>query len=111
LPEQVPVMQELRRVLKTGSTLRLALPDLDLAIRAYLDGDRSYFLIPDEDARSLGAKLITQLLWYGYSRTLFTYDLAEELLQKAGFIQVRRCAFQQTHSPFPGIVELDNRER
>jgi hypothetical protein len=87
------------------------LPDIDKGIKAYLDGDRDYFLIPDEDARSLGGKFIVQMIWYGYSRTLFTYEFAEELLQKAGFSSVARCDFKQTHGPYPDIVQLDNRER
>ena len=68
----VPVLQELRRVIKAGGILRLCLPDLLKGVRAYERGDREYFLVPDEDAKSLGAKLITQLIWYGYSSTHFT---------------------------------------
>ena len=120
--EVVPVMQELRRVLKPGGVLRLVLPDLDKAIRAYLDGDRGFFCppesksgpksvgIPDEDAASLGGKLVVQLIWYGYTRTFFTSDFAEELLRRAGFREVHHCAFRETRGPHAGIVELDNRE-
>lgn len=107
--DQVPALMELRRVLAPGGVLRLALPDLDRAIDAYRAGDRDYFLVPDEDARAPGSKLITQLLWYGYSKTLFTFDFIAELLGKAGFEEVRRCEFQQTRSPYPEIVSLDNR--
>lgn len=106
----IPVLQELRRVLKPGGVLRLCLPDLLKGIDAYRRGDRDYFLVPDEDAKSLGAKLVTQLIWYGYSRTLFTSEFVEELLIKAGFHSVSHCRYQQTASRFPEIVELDNRE-
>jgi predicted SAM-dependent methyltransferase len=111
LPEQVPALRELRRVLADGGVLRLALPDLDRGIRAYQAGDASYFLVSDDDARSLGAKFVTHMLWHGYTRTLFTADLVEELLQKAGFARVRNCAFGETASGIPDIVSLDNRER
>jgi predicted SAM-dependent methyltransferase len=103
--------QLVRRVLKPGGVLRLVLPDLDKGIAAYQRRDAEYFKIPDEDARSLGAKFVTQMVWYGYSRSLFTYEFIEEQLQKAGFSRVANCGFKRTMSPYPEIVELDNRER
>jgi predicted SAM-dependent methyltransferase len=106
----VPVLAELRRVLKPGGILRLCLPDLLKGIKAYERGDRDYFLVPDDDAKSLGAKLVTQLLWYGYSRTLFTSEFIEEMLRKAGFARVEHCAYRQTSGPHAQIVDLDNRE-
>ena len=106
----VPVLSELRRVIKPGGILRLCLPDLLKGVRAYERGDRDYFLVPDEDAKSLGAKLVTQLIWYGYSRTLFTPGFIEEMLLKAGFARLEHCAYRQTSGPHPEIVDLDNRE-
>ena len=58
---------------------------------------------------SLGSKFVVHLIWYGYTRT-FTHDFMEEHLYKAGFTRVDRCAYRETRSPYPGIVELDNRE-
>ena len=91
--------------------LRLCLPDLLKNIRAYERGDRDYFLVPDKDAEKIGTKLIVQLIWYGYSRTLFTSEFIEEVLLKAGFSRVSHCRFKETSSSFAEIVELDNRER
>jgi SAM-dependent methyltransferase len=109
-PDLVTVLRELRRVLKPEGTLRLGLPDLLKGVASFERGDRSYFLVPDEDAASLGGKLAVQLTWYGYSRSLFTPDHIEELLLRAGFRTVDHVGFRQTRSDHPGIVELDNRE-
>jgi len=106
----VPTLGELRRVLKPGGVLRLGLPDLEKGVAAYARGDREYFLVPDEDARSIGAKLIVQLVWYGYSRTLFVRDFVEEQLLDAGFREVAHVRYRETRSPWPEIIELDNRE-
>ena len=109
-PDLIPVLRELRRVLKPNGVLRLGLPDLDKTIRAYLRKDRDFFQIPNEEATSFGAKFIVHLIWYGYSRTFFTHDFIEELLLKAGFSRVNHCGYKETNTPYPEIVELDNRE-
>ena len=106
----VPALQELNRVLKPGGVLRLVLPDLEKAITAYIAGDHEYFDLVAENASSLGGKLVTQILWYGYSRSLFTEDFISELLDKAGYVDLATCSPHETSSRFPGIVELDNRE-
>jgi SAM-dependent methyltransferase len=108
--ELVPALVEIGRVLKAGGVLRLVLPDLRRAIEAYLAGDQRYFELVAKDSVTPGGRLITQLLWYGYSRTLFTADFCAELLDRAGFINVVLCKARQTASRFSGIVELDNRE-
>jgi SAM-dependent methyltransferase len=103
-------LAELQRVLKPGGVLRLSLPDLDKAVQAYLAKDIDYFLIPDEAVKSLSGKMIVQLLWYGRSRSMFTVEFTTELLARNGFRSMQSCPFRQTASPFPGIVELDDRE-
>lgn len=107
----LPALRELQRVLRTGGVLRLGLPDLDRAIAAYLRRDAGYFYVPDRDARSVGAKLVTQIVWYGSTRTPFTRDFIEELLRAGGFRAVVACEYRRTASRYPEIVELDNRER
>jgi hypothetical protein len=104
-------LAQVHRVLRSGAVLRLALPDLDRAIAAYRRRDAAYFYVPDSDARSLGAKLVTQIVWYGSVRTPFNFEFAQELLVNAGFTRVLRCAFRQTCSAHAQIVELDDRER
>ena len=107
----VPALVELRRALKPSGVLRLGVPDLERAIDAWRRGDARYFYIPDDEVSSLGGKLIVQATWYGSVRTPFTWDFLDELALKARFTQVRRCEFRQTHSAWPDIVALDNRER
>jgi SAM-dependent methyltransferase len=102
---------ELHRVLKPGAVLRLGLPDLERAIAAYNRADAAYFYVPDSDAKSLGAKLVTQIIWYGSVRTPFTYEYAAEVLHGAGFRRVARCAYRETHTSHAEIASLDNRER
>lgn len=106
----VPVLTELRRVLRPGGVLRISVPNIDNLITAYQRKERSYFLIPDEIAKTVGGKFLTQLIWYGYSRSFFNREFIEELLLKAGFSRVNHCAFQETASAFAAIAELDNRE-
>jgi predicted SAM-dependent methyltransferase len=108
-PELVPALAELRRVLKPEGVLRLVLPDLDRAVDAYCRGDVDYFQVSPEDARSASGRFILHVLWFGYSRSLFTREFAEELLTEAGFVRVRACAYRRTSGPFGRIVELDNR--
>jgi SAM-dependent methyltransferase len=105
------VLRELRRVLRPDGVLRLGLPDLDRAIDAYRRGDAAYFHVPDSDALAVGAKLVTQIIWYGSVRTPFTYDYARESLMNAGFHAIERCAFRETRHGDAELVALDNRER
>jgi SAM-dependent methyltransferase len=110
-PDIAPALAEMRRVLRQGGVLRLAVPDLDRAIRAYLTGDSAYWYVPDEHARSGGAKLVTQIVWYGSVRTPCTWEFLREWLLGARYRDVQRCAFGVTRSGIPELARLDNRER
>ncbi len=102
-------LQELRRVLKPNGVLRLALPDMNKAIRAMQERDIDYFLIGDDEVRSLSGKCIVQLTWYGQSRCMFTVEFIDELLSRNGFRAIRECRYRESLSGLAGITELDNR--
>ena len=106
-----PCLAELRRILAAGGTLRLAVPDVDRAITAYQQRDAAYFYVGDADARSIGAKFVTQLVWYGSVRTPCNYEFLAECLTAAGFAEVRRCRFGETASGDAALATLDNRPR
>jgi predicted SAM-dependent methyltransferase len=110
-PELVPALVELQRVLRPGGTLRLVVPDLDAAIRAYTEHDDDRFPVGPDQIRSRGGRFIAHMLEGGNSRVLFTFDLIEELLVAAGFVDVTACRPGETASRFQEIVELDCRER
>jgi len=59
----------------------------------------------------VGAKLITQIIWYGSVRTPMTFDFVRESLERTGFRDVQRHAIGQTGSGMTDICLLDNRER
>ena len=64
--ELVPALAELRRVLKPGGVLRLALPDLDKGIAAYhRRATATTSWSRTRTRRSIGAKFVTQMIWYG----------------------------------------------
>lgn len=109
-PAVVPVLSELRRVLRPGGVLRLGLPDLQKLIGHWQAGRIEHLLIPDDDAMTPSGKLILHALWYGHTRMLFTPEFAGELLFKAGFSRVQHCPFGQSFSEWPEIAGLDNRE-
>jgi ubiquinone/menaquinone biosynthesis C-methylase UbiE len=102
-------LSELRRVLKPGGVLRLGLPDMDKAIAAYRSNDVDYFLISDEEVKSLSGRMIVQLLWRGQSRSMFTTEFTAELLVRNGFQAIQPCSFRETKSGHTEITEFDNR--
>lgn len=107
----VPALAELRRVLQPGGVLRFSVPDLERAFAAFARGDARWFYVPDAHAASLGAKLVTQVTWYGSVRTPFTWDFARDACDEAGFTRAERVAFRATTSAYPNIVAFDDRER
>ena len=100
---------ELRRVLKVGGVLRISVPDAELAVQRFLAG-WDQFPISEEIERTKPGRFLRYLLWHGDARSAFTFESLTDVLNRAGFQNVRRCQFRQTCTGHPEIVDLDTRE-
>lgn len=105
----VAALSNVRSMLAEGGVLRILVPDVFAAFRAWIRGDESWF---PQDARTgdLDAKFCTFLTWFGDSRSVFTWGYLVALLHQAGFSDVSldlKCG-ETTFGP-PEIVELDDR--
>lgn len=101
------VLAEFARVLKPasrGGVLRIAVPDIALACRAYLDRDLAFFqraeVTPFDRAAPIGGQLMS---WF-YSTSAvgnghvhcFDEEYLAHWLNRHGFTRTRRCAFRQS---------------
>lgn len=91
------VLQEAYRVLKPGGIIRTVLPDLEYAIKVYQSGDKEkalrYFF---RDKNS------------GYLQRhqyMYDYEMFKDLLEKNGFRNVTRCAYQEGATPNLDILD------
>ena len=109
LTDVAGVLLELHRVLRPGGTLRIEVPDFLRTLAAFTAGDPDAFVVSDRHAGTLSGKFVTEALWYGLSASLFTEEFLGELLGRAGFTAVRRCAYGETASGPAAITELDER--
>ncbi len=98
--EALGLLRESYRVLKTGGTIRVAIPDLAYALALYKAGDAEqmlemYFFNEDEGSR------------FSRHKYMYDFELLKRKLEEAGFRQVRRCAYRQGVTP--DLDVLDNR--
>lgn len=105
-------MKDLMRVLKPGGVMRIAMPDLDLAVKAYVDKDwkgNKEFL----ERFGLGfVKTRAELLnmnfsWWGH-KWLYDWEELERRLNDAGFTKVARCEWGK--SEHAELCDLETRQ-
>jgi predicted SAM-dependent methyltransferase len=90
----VNVLREWKRVLVTGGTLRVAVPDFEALVRAYGAYGLGAIVGPLFGRWQVGDAVI-------YERTTYDYAALKEVLEAAGFTSVRRYDWRQTeHAGF-----------
>ncbi|MBN1570676.1 MAG: methyltransferase domain-containing protein [Acidobacteria bacterium] len=82
------LLREFHRVLKTGGTLRIVVPSLDYAVKAFAANDTSKFPDWPEKFLSVGGRFNNFLLCSNQHRIMFDFSFLQELLNEAGFTSV-----------------------
>lgn len=93
------LLRDAYRALKTGGCIRVAVPDLDHAVKLYQTGAK-------EEALAFFFSL-TGAAYLNQHHYMYDFELLKNLLEKVGFIEVQRCGFRQGTMPDMNI--LDNR--
>jgi predicted SAM-dependent methyltransferase len=93
------LLSDAHRILRPGGTIRVAVPDLDIAIALHATGQTRemldhYFYRPESGHLA-------------QHRSMYNYALLAELLREAGFATVERCEYRQGTAP--ELLQLDNR--
>jgi predicted SAM-dependent methyltransferase len=98
---------ECHRVLRPGGVLRAGVPDFVPAIEAYQTGNLAWLRSP---GRSAGRRFSDHVLDQANHKLLFDYGYLEEMLQNAGFSDVRHAGYRKGAWPVSQqMAELDNR--
>jgi predicted SAM-dependent methyltransferase len=99
------LLAEIRRVLAPGGIVRVVVPDIEKCMRAYVDGDHSFFAgrrrqwrLP-EDTTNLESFLAYAGVGpdpeslFEHHKFGYDFDTLARSLERAGFVNVRRCAY------------------
>ena len=106
--ELTRVLRDARRVLRPSGGIRILVPSLEVACRAYLDGDDSVLMTFPRPYRSRGGQVVNLLFCDGQHRMGFDFSLMQELLEDAGFTSIDRVS--RAHSRFFPSTVLDAME-
>jgi predicted SAM-dependent methyltransferase len=89
-------MGEMFRCLKKGGRIRIGGPNGDNAVRKFLEGDTAWFSDFPDQRRSVGGRFANFILCRGEHLTILSMSYMEELLQDAGFVDIRQCEPKRT---------------
>lgn len=104
-------MKDFKRVLKQGGVMRIAMPDLEEAIKQYLDPKwktRPFIKNFGLEFVETRAELLNMSFsWWGH-KWLYDWEELERRLKQAGFTKVKRC--KQRESNYEQLQKLESRE-
>lgn len=93
------LLRDAYRALKTGGCIRIAVPDLDYAVKLYQKGAK-------EEAMAYFFS-VNRAGWLNQHHYMYDFDLLRQLLVEAGFVEIERCAYRVGR--VPDLTVLDNR--
>lgn len=104
------VLQECHRVLRGNGTLRIIVPDAERYLTAYSLNDEEFLRRVRTDA-SLKMQAVNQVFREsGFHKYAYDYETMKDLLERAGFSEVRRSSFRTSACPDLNL-DLDEPER
>lgn len=105
------ILNECHRVLRPSGSLRIVVPDMGSAVRAYVEGRSELFIDFPRTCKSTGGRLSNLLFCDGNHRQGFDFSYLEEVLQKARFSDVRQLTAEKSHVyPTPVFMQLREQE-
>jgi len=104
--ELTRVLADAHRTLRPAGGIRILVPSLEVACRAYLEGDESVLMSFPRPYRSRGGRTVNLLFCDGQHRMGFDFSLMQELLEDAGFNDIRRVGRAESRF-FPPSVMRD----
>lgn len=108
-------LKEAKRVLKSGGILRLAVPDLKIAIEEYLksrdaDSFMERILVEPPPISSLKQKLILLITGYRHHQWMYDGVSLSKLFKEIGFNEVEICKSGYTKIHNPDELNLNEHE-
>ena len=102
--ELTRVLAECHRVLRVGGGIRILVPSLEVACRAYLNGDDSVLMTFPRPYRSRGGRTVNLLFCDGQHRMGFDFSLMQEILEDAGFSDIRQVTRAESRVFPPAVL-------
>ena len=107
-------LAEVRRILKPGGMVRIAVPDIELIIRKYLANQDANVFVRTTNLSSSRPRTVLEklrVLFVGNRSHLWMYDGRSlcSLLSECGFLQVDTVPAGTSRLPQPGTLDLHER--